>query len=348
MMREDSGVISGPPTSATRDAVRRLSDRPVVAPGDACGYGAIFNAGLVHHAGRYHLFARGVRDGYARNPGPGPRFVDYISDILVFESDDGVEYEFAYVVARAGDHGVHCYEDPRLQRIGGMADHEFVMTYTNLPPHGSGRPWRIGAHVVEWDAGRFVLRDGTARLLGPDGVENKDSVLFELADGRVALVHRVHPDIQLAIFDGLDHLWSAGEEYWDDHMAAIEEHTILRPKTGASGVGAGPPPIATPHGLLFFFHERRADGVYTMNLALLDGRTGRPVAVLDDALLEPELDWERLGDVDDVVFVQGAHLEADGDTVYLTYGAADRCVGAATASVRHLVALLHESSFRAA
>ncbi len=46
-----------------------------------------------------------------------------------------------------------------------------------------------------------------------------------------------------------------------------------------------------------------------------------------EPVLEPELDWERRGDVDDVVFVQGAHL--DGDEIYLTYGAADRCVGAA-------------------
>ena len=48
-----------------------------------------------------------------------------------------------------------------------------------------------------------------------------------------------------------------------------------------------------------------------------------------EPVLEPELDWERSGDVDDVVFVQGADLE--GDEVYLTYGAADRCVGAAVA-----------------
>jgi predicted GH43/DUF377 family glycosyl hydrolase len=51
------------------------------------------------------------------------------------------------------------------------------------------------------------------------------------------------------------------------------------------------------------------------------------------------MDWERVGDVDNVVFVQGAH--ADGDEVYLTYGAADRCVGAAVGSMRHLLDLLN-------
>jgi predicted GH43/DUF377 family glycosyl hydrolase len=66
--------------------------------------------------------------------------------------------------------------------------------------------------------------------------------------------------------------------------------------------------------------------------------TGRLRSRLPHAILEPELDWERRGDVDDVVFVQGAHV--DGDEVYLTYGAADRCVGAAIASVPHLLDLL--------
>lgn len=321
-------------------SARRLRDAPIVAAGAVDGYGAIFNAGLIHHDGRYHLFARGVRAGYTRNPGPGPRFLDYISDILVFESGDGMDYDFAYVLARAGDHGVHCYEDPRLQRINGLHRHEFVMTYTNLPPTDSGQPWRIGAHLLDYEGDRFRLRGGTARLLGPDGVENKDSVVFELSDGRVALIHRVHTDIQLAVFDGFEHLWSAGDEYWVDHMAALDVHTIIRPSPGAFGVGAGPPPVSTASGLLFFFHERRADGAYTMNVALLDAATGRPLAVLDEALLEPELEWERSGDVDHVVFVQGAHLEADGDTVYLTYGAADRCVGAATVSASHLLQLL--------
>jgi hypothetical protein len=36
------------------------------------GYGPIFNAGLIHHDGFLHLLARGVRDSYRRNDGPGP------------------------------------------------------------------------------------------------------------------------------------------------------------------------------------------------------------------------------------------------------------------------------------
>jgi predicted GH43/DUF377 family glycosyl hydrolase len=76
-----------------------------------------------------------------------------------------------------------------------------------------------------------------------------------------------------------------------------------------------------------FFHERRADGVYTARVALLDADTGRVISIMEDELLEPELPWECIGDVDNVVFVQGAHRRDDG-TIYLVYGAADRHVGA--------------------
>jgi predicted GH43/DUF377 family glycosyl hydrolase len=323
--------------------VQRCRDQPVVAAGSVAGYGPLFNAGLLHHADRFHLFARGVRDTYRRNEGSGPRFLDYVSDVLVFESDDGLEWEFAYVLARAGEWGVDCFEDPRVQIVRSRGDQHLVMTYTNLPAR-AGEPWRVGAHRLLHDGRRFHLAPQTGRLLGPEGVHDKDAVVFNLSDGRVALVHRIHPDMQLAIFDDLEHLWEAGDDYWVEHLDALASHTITEPSPGALGIGAGAPPIATARGLLLFFHERRADGAYTMNLALLDPHTGRPISVLPDAVFEPELHWETTGDVDDVVFVQGAHLMDDGDTILLVYGAADRHVGAATASASHLLDLLEAAA----
>ncbi|MHB1088882.1 MAG: glycoside hydrolase family 130 protein [Acidimicrobiales bacterium] len=327
-------------SSTVENNIRRIDHRPIVEAGSVPGYGAVFNAGLLHHDGRYHLFARGVREGYRLNEGDGPRFLDYISDILVFTSSDGRDYEFAYVLGYAGTSGVHCFEDPRVQRIGAEGNDRIVMTYTNLPPHDSGAPWRIGAHELTYEGGRFHLVEASAHLLGPEGVANKDAIVFSLSDGRVALIHRIHPNMQLAVFDDLDHLWRAGSEYWDEYMANLDAHTLLRPSPGALGIGAGAPPVVTEDGLLLFYHERRADGVYTMRVALLDSATGELRSELPHSLMEPELPWEREGDVDNVVFVQGAHH--DGDHVYLTYGAADSHVGAATASVSHLLDALRD------
>ena len=76
--------------------------------------------------------------------------------------------------------------------------------------------------------------------------------------------------MQLAVFDDLEHLWHPPGDYWDAHLANLASHTLLVPSPGALGVGAGAPPVQTEAGFLLFFHERRADGSYTMNLALLD------------------------------------------------------------------------------
>jgi predicted GH43/DUF377 family glycosyl hydrolase len=159
-------------------------------------------------------------------------------------------------------------------------------------------------------------------------VPNKDSVVFNLRDGRVAFVHRVHPNIQVAVFDSLDHLWAADGAYWDEHMRELDRHTIITPAKGALGVGAGAPPLEVDGELVFFYHERDRRSHYTTRVALLDDATGHVKKSLRYPIMRPKLGWEQEGDVDNVVFVQGAALQGDG-TIYLTYGAADRCVGAA-------------------
>jgi predicted GH43/DUF377 family glycosyl hydrolase len=318
----------------TDSLVHRLSDRPTIEAGSVPGYGPIFNAGVLHHEGRYHLFARAVQDGYKPGEDGGPRFTNYVSDIIVFTSVNGLNYEFGYVLVRGG---AVSFEDPRVQRVAGDEREDIVITYTHVPPPGTG-PWRIGAQRLLWNAEQFHLDETSARLLGPHGIEDKDGVIFALNDGRVALIHRIHPDMQLAVFDDLDHFWDADEDYWNDYMSDLASHTLLTPSPGSLGVGAGAPPVHTSAGFLLFFHERWADGTYTMNVALLDDSTGEVLSRLPAAVLSPEMVWECHGDVNKVVFVQGAHL--DGDDIYLTYGAADRCVGAAVASVPRLLEAL--------
>lgn len=324
---------------ASRPKVRRLSTEPIVAPGAAPGYGAIFNAGVIHHDGVYHLFARGVREGYRRNTGEGPRFEDYISDILVFVSDDGLDYTFQQVLARGSPDGVFCYEDPRVQLIHSDGVEHVIMTYTNLPGTAAPDSWRIGIHKLIFEQGRFSLEAHPARIVGPSGHANKDAVICNLSNGHLAFIHRIHPNIQLAIFERLDDLLSADADYWDNHLEDLDRHTILQVSPESLGIGAGAPPVLTEAGLLLFFHERTGSGVYTMNVALLSHDTGRVIAMLDHPVLHPELPWETDGDVEMVVFVSGAHRHEDG-TIYLTYGAADRAVGAGSIHETELLSAL--------
>src|ERR1035437_2228008 len=99
----------------TTSLLRRVSTQPVISYGAVPGYGPIFNPGLLRHDHRLYLLARAVRTGYRTNPGAGDRFLDYVSDILVFTSNDGRHYDFDSVLlpSQPGE----CYEDPRAQVI---------------------------------------------------------------------------------------------------------------------------------------------------------------------------------------------------------------------------------------
>ena len=111
----------------------------------------------------------------------------------------------------------------------------------------------------------------------------------------------------------------------------------------ALGVGAGAPPVPSEDGLILLYHERDGDEHYTVKAALLDDETGLVKSMLPDPIMRPELEWERAGDVNNVVFIQGAVPQPDG-TIYVTYGAADRCVGAATIATDELLAALRAAA----
>ena len=323
--------------------VRRVRDQPVVDFGAVEGYGPIFNAGALHHDGKFHLFARGVHDRYRRNEGSGARFLDYTSDVLVFVSDDGHSYEFQQVLAEGSPDGIYSYEDPRVQRVHTPDGERIVMSYTNLSAPETKKLWRIGVHNLAYEDGRFMLNRTSGRVVGPEGEPNKDAVIFNLRDGRVALIHRIYPNMQLAVFDSLDELRDAPDGYWDEYMSDLERHTIIRPSESSLGVGAGAPPVATEDGLILLYHERDGNEQYTTRVALLDDETGRVKSMLPEPIMRPELEWERVGDVQNVVFIQGAVPQPDG-TIYVTYGAADRCAGAATVSTGELLEALRAAA----
>ena len=326
-----------------RIPVRRVSDAPVIPYGSVAGYGPIFNAGAVFHDGQYHVIARGVRDHYHRNPGSGARFLDYVSDILIFTSRDGMNFEFQQVLARASSEGVNCYEDARVHLVESNGVPQWVMTYTNLPEPKPGTYWRIGVDILNYANGRFSLDGVQNRVVGPEGEPDKDGIVFNLRDGRVALIHRIYPNMQIAIFDSVEDLLNPPVGYWERHMAEIDKYVIIEPAPDSLGVGAGAPPIVTDDGLLLIYHERGGDTHYTTKVALLDYDTGQIVSRLELPIMRPQLDWERHGDVDNVVFVQGAVPRPDG-TIYLTYGAADRCIGAAVLDTETVLAALRKAA----
>ena len=110
------------------------------------------------------------------------------------------------------------------------------------------------------------------------------------------------------------------------------------PRHGAHGpwtwestkIGAGPTPIETPEGWLLIYHGvlTSCNGfVYSMGAALLDlDQPWKVIARSRDYLISPQVPYEQVGDVPNVVFPCAALLDRPTGRLTVYYGGADTVV----------------------
>ena len=194
-------------------------------------------------------------------------------------------------------------------------------------------------------------------IIGPRNIDDKDAFFHpELVNvdekPKLMLYHRASEtgNIQYVLVDSIEELLDkSGEKFWKQEIPVdvkgkitsttnLDNKTILRtiPQTWEGGkIGGGIPPIKTPNGWLFIYHAVDNFGVYRGGMALLD--TFEPWKVISRSpfpILEPTLEFEIAGLVENVVFPQSAILkrnytEPANPIVYIYYGAADKYVGVA-------------------
>lgn len=157
---------------------------------------------------------------------------------------------------------------------------------------------------------------------------DKDACLFpKKINGKYALLHRIFPNIQISYFEDFSQL---NKDYWIDYLKKLDQYTVLEPLSSFENeyVGAGCPPIETSEGWLLIYHcaEHSEDKrVYHAGAALLD--IDNPLKVtsrLKTPLFSPKEDWEKIGNVNNVVFPTGAVI--DSGILYMYYGAADKLI----------------------
>jgi predicted GH43/DUF377 family glycosyl hydrolase len=99
------------------------------------------------------------------------------------------------------------------------------------------------------------------------------------------------------------------------------------------------PPIETSDGWLIIYHgvEDTPEGyTYHACAALLDlNDSTKEIGRLKYPLFSPELNWENQGLVNNVVFPSATVLR--GSTLFIYYGAADKCIGVASVSLKELM-----------
>ena len=170
--------------------------------------------------------------------------------------------------------------------------------------------------------------------------DDKNAALFpRRIRGRWALLHRpIAPGRDACIWIS----YSPDLDQWGEH------HMVMETRRGnwwdAHRIGACPPPIETPHGWLLGYHGVRTTvggAIYRFGLALLD--LENPHHVLrrsDEWVFGPREIYERVGDVGNVVFPCGWIHDAQSDTLRLYYGAADTCIGLATAKLSDVMSYM--------
>ena len=316
----------------------------------------VFNPACIRVGDKVQMFYRAVRHGNYSTIGhcvySGPLELESRSDrpILVPEAP----YE---------SQGI---EDPRITKI----DDTYYMTYSVYDKTNVMGTYATSKDLINWErrepfTPKFTYREYKKLVECCTGLNEKYLYHYkvlkehglgdELANklmvwdknlmffprkinGKFALLHRLHPGIQLVYFNDpaeLDHA------FWTDYIMNLKEHVVMEPKLRheSSHIGGGAPPIETEDGWLFIYHAAQDTPkgfVYHACAALLDRDDPRKVlARLDHPLISPADDAERIGMVKNIVFPSGAVVF--DDQLYIYYGGADERIACASVSMKDLL-----------
>jgi predicted GH43/DUF377 family glycosyl hydrolase len=217
-------------------------------------------------------------------------------------------------------------EDPRITFVPELQ--QYAITYTSYSRGGPGVSLALTKDF------RTFERYGV--IMVPD---DKDSALLpRRIDGYWALIHR--PMTALG-----SHMWisySPDLHHWGKHRLMLEARRGAW--WDANKIGLSPPPIETSRGWLVLYHGVRhtpSGCLYRLGAALFELESPEKCLLRGDSwIFGPEAEYERNGDVNDVVFPCGYTMNPDGDTLNIYYGAADCSIALARASVNSLLAWL--------
>ncbi len=222
---------------------------------------------------------------------------------------------------------IHCewgFEDARVSFVAELD--RYVITCTAYGGTGPSVYLTTTKDFHTFDRGNVVLTP-----------EDKNAAVFpRRVNGEWLLLHRP----AVASINSMD-IWMSRSN--DDMESWRQPEQVLHTRGAgwwdAARIGIGPPPIETPEGWLQIYHGVRvtmAGPIYRVGAALLDLDEPHIVrARLDRHLLSPSEQYERVGDVANVVFPAGAIQR--GSQLDLYYGAADTSVCVASIDTDELL-----------
>lgn len=233
-------------------------------------------------------------------------------------------------------------EDPRITKFG----NKFYIFYTALSAFPFSAQGIKSAVAVTTDFKKIEKHPVTT-------FNSKAMTLFpEKINGKIVALLTVNTDnppakICIAYFDREEDLWSP--DYWNKWYASLDSHVLTLPKGAKDHLEMGAPPVKTKHGWLLMYAYIKnyfaPPAVFGINVALLDLKDPfRVTAKINDPILVPETDYERQGEIPNIVFPSGAFIK--NTSLYLYYGAADTTCCLATLKLNDLTNMLLQPANR--
>ena len=289
----------------------RLSQTPILSPqGDSWESSGTFNPAVVRRDGKFVMLYRAQdtagtsRLGYAESNDVihfARRNEPVLSPEAWYEEDGGVE-------------------DPRLVKIGGI----YYLTYTGYNKKDAQLCLAKSKDLVHWQRLGVILP-------AYKGNWNKG-----WTKSGAILAEKIHAEYWMYwLGTAGDKTDQMGLSRSKDlvHWTEVTKTPILPRRPGkfdSRVVEPGPPPILTEKGILLIYNGADDNLVYRVGIAIFDRND--PAKLLyrsESPVFAPELEWERVGQVPNVVFVEGMARQNDRWLFY--YGGADKYVGVAIA-----------------
>ena len=324
--------------------LKRAENNPILEPGENLWESiAVFNPAAFYWNGTVYLLYRAVGE-YER----------YVSRIGCATSQDGFNFERLDepVFEPVEEYEKWGVEDPRTV----ILENKLYMTYV-AHSRRSGPPRALFPRLgISGEKARVILSErGIPRIalasldtlsslddlqslprrfrrhgcITPLGVYERDTLLFpERVNGEYVMLHRPRDWVGPDYGTDLPSIWIAYSENLKDWYGHV---ILMRPEREweAEKIGTGPPPIKTEKGWLLIYHGVSSDHKYRAGAALLNLHDpSKVIGRLPQPILEPEEDYEKVGDVPNVVFPEGAVVL--NNRLFVYYGAADKACCVAT------------------
>ncbi|MGO8792731.1 MAG: glycoside hydrolase family 130 protein [Terriglobia bacterium] len=300
----------------------RLSSQPIISPrGAGFESASTFNAAAIEKAGEVVLLYR-AQDRHGT------------STLGYAVSQDGVHFKrrpepvFRPEAPYESGGGT---EDPRVVKI----ENTYYLTYTGYNNvNGIGKDKRdaqlclaTSPDLIHWQRQGVILPAYKGKW--NVGWTKSGAIVPEKINGKYWMYY---------LGDATDSEGKMGVASSEDlmHWADALDQPVAPTRAGdfdSKVVEPGPPPVILPEGIFLVYNGADDKLVYSTGWILFDKTDPtRVLARAEKPMFHPIEAWEKVGQVPNVVFVEG--LVRRGNRWLFYYGGADKCIGVASAKAK--------------